>query len=229
MPGNRKSRARDIAGQPEILAMLIGIMAYFVDLHLSVLPFLYGYLGFVLGTSSTLITPYSLIMSGIIFSGLCTILFLANVKWWRCVIIGAFTALASLVLFEFVWDILFLIRSWPIRSWFGFPLPVINYIIAFLSLIALYAVGIMYWKKSYLVLSLWISTIIVFAVWYEIGYPQVGATFALTQAYFLNAAAKVLLSLAMMSPMVAWGYQKILETGIIKPNRIKLRKKMNEQ
>ena len=229
MPGNRKSRARDIAGQPEILAMLIGIMAYFVDLHLSVLPFLYGYLGFVLGTSSTLITPYSLVMSGIIFSGICTILFLADVRWWRCVIIGAFTALASLVLFEFVWDILFLIRSWPIRSWFGFPLPVINYIIGFLSLIALYAVGIMYWRKSYLVLGLWVSTIIVFAVWYEIGYPQVGATFALTPAYFLNASAKVLLSLAMMSPMVAWGYQRILETGIIKPNRIRLRQKMNEQ
>ena len=224
MPGNRKSRARDIAGQPEILAMLIGIMAYFVDLHLSVLPFLYGYLGFVLGTSSTLITPYSLVMSGIIFSGICTILFIADVRWWRCVIIGAFTALSSLVLFEFVWNILFLIRSWPIRSWFGFPLPVFNYIIAFLSLIALYAVGIMYWRKSYLVLGLWVSTITVFIVWYEIGYPQVGATFALTPAYFLNAAAKVLMSLAMMSPMVAWGYWRMLELGMVKRNRMKSRR-----
>ena len=223
MPGNRKSRARDIAGQPEILAILIGIIAYFVDLHLSVLPFLYGYLGFVLGTSSTLITPYSLIMSGIIFSGICTILFLADVRWWRCVIIGAFTALSSLVLFELVWNILFLIRSWPIRSWFGFPLPVLNYIIAFLSLVALYAVGIMYWRKSYLVLGLWVSTITVFMVWYEIGYPQVGATFALTPAYFLNAVAKVLMSLAMMSPMVACGYWRMLELGMVKRNRMKSR------
>lgn len=218
MPGNRQLRARDIAGQPEVLAVLLGIITYFVDLHLSVLPFLYGYLGFVLGTSSTLITPYSLIMSGIIFSGICTILFLANVRWWRCAIIAAFTALASLVLFEFIWNMLFLIRSWPIKSWFGFPLPAINYIIAFLSLIALYAVGIMYWRKSYLVLGLWISTFIVFTVWYEIGYPQLGATFALTPAYILNAAAKVLLSLAMMSPMVAWGYGRMLELGMVKRN-----------
>ncbi len=223
MPGNRQLRARDIAGQPEILAVLLGIIAYFVDLHLTVLPFLYGYLGFVLGTSSTLITPYSLIMSGIIFSGICTILFLANVRWWRCAIIGAFTALASLVLFEFIWNILFLIRSWPIKSWFGFPLPAINYIIAFLSLIALYAVGIMYWRKSYLVLGLWISTFIVFTVWYEIGYPQLGATFALTPAYILNAAAKVLMSLAMMSPIVAWGYGRMLELGMVKRSPMKAR------
>ena len=224
MAGNRQLRARDIAGQPEILAVLLGVIAYFVDLHLSVLPFLYGYLGFVLGTSSTLITPYSLIMSGIIFSGICTILFLASVRWWRCAIIGAFTALASLVLFEFIWNMLFLIRSWPISSWFGFPLPAINYIIAFLSLIALYAVGIMYWRKSYLVLGLWISTFIVFTVWYEIGYPQLGATFALTPAYILNAAAKVLLSLAMMSPMIAWGYGRMLELGLVKRNPMNSRK-----
>jgi hypothetical protein len=224
MPGNKQLRARDLAGQPEILAVLLGIIAYFVDLHLSVLPFLYGYLGFVLGTSSTLITPYSLIMSGIIFSGICTILFLANVRWWRCAIIGAFTALASLVLFEFIWNMLFLIRSWPIKSWFGFPLPATNYIIAFLSLIALYAVGIMYWRKSYLVLGLWISTFIVFTVWYEIGYPQLGATFALTPAYILNASAKVLMSLAMMSPMVAWGYWRMIELGMVKRNPMNSRK-----
>ncbi|MGC8515283.1 MAG: hypothetical protein ACP5OC_04005 [Thermoplasmata archaeon] len=223
MPGKRHTWALDIAGQPEILAILLGIIVYFVDLRLSVLSFLYGYLGFVLGTSSTLITPYSLIMSGIIFSVICTILFLANVRWWRCAIIGAFTALASLVLFEFVWDILFLIRSWPITSWFGFPLPVVNYIIAFLSLITLYAVGIMYWRRSYIVLGLWVSTIIVFIIWYEIGYPQVGATFVLTPAYMLNAASKVLLSLAMMSPIVAWGYGRMLELGLVKPNQVRSR------
>lgn len=211
MPGDKQLRAIDLFRQPEVLALLLGVIVYFVDLRLSVLSFLLGYIGFVLGTSSTLITPYSLIMSGITFSVICTILFLAKVRWWRCAIIGAFTALASLVLFEFVWDMLFLIGSWPIRSWFGFPLPPINYIIAFLSLIALYAVGIMYWRRSYLVLGLWISTFIVFSVWYAIGYPQVGTVFAVTPAYILNATAKVIMSLAMMSPIVAWGYGRMLD------------------
>ena len=223
MPERRQLRARDVVGQPEFLALLLGIIVYFVDLHLSVLSFLYGYLGFVLGTSSTLITPYSLIMSGAIFSVICTVLFLAQVRWWRCFIIGAFTALASLVLFEFVWDLLFLIRSGPITSWFGFPLPVTSYIIAFLSLILLYLVGIMYWKRSYLVLGLWASTVIAFVIWYEIGYPQVGTTFALTPAYILNVSTKVLMSLAMMSPVVAWGYARMLDLHLAKPVQVKLR------
>ncbi|MCL4451179.1 MAG: hypothetical protein M1327_00945 [Candidatus Thermoplasmatota archaeon] len=223
MPERRQLRVRDMVGQPEFLALLFGIVAYFVDLHLSVLSFLYGYLGFVLGTSSTLITPYSLIMSGTIFSVICTVLFLAQVRWWRCFLIGTFTALASLVLFEFVWDLLFLLRSWPITSWFGFPLPVSSYIMAFLSLILLYFVGIMYWKRSYLVIGLWISTLTVFIIWYDIGYPQVSATFALTPAYILNASAKVLMSLAMMSPVVAWGYGRMLELNLAKPVKLRLR------
>jgi hypothetical protein len=222
MPAGKHLRIIGQLFQPEVLAILLSVIVYFVDLHLSVLSFLYGYLGFALGTSSTLITPYSLIMSGTILSVICTLLFLAGVRWWRCVIIGTFTAFASLALFEFVWDMLFLIRSWTFNSWFGFPLPTINYIVAFLSLIALYAVGIMYWKRSYIVLGLWVSTIIVFILWYEIGYPQVGTTFAITPAYFLNAAAKVIMSLAMMSPVVAWGYGRLQDLGLVKPVEHKL-------
>ncbi len=227
MSGSNPGRSFGVLLEPEVLVLLIGIISYFIDSHLSVIPFLYGYLGFVVGTTSTLITPYSLIMTGVIFSGICVILFLVQVKWWRCIIIGTTTALGSLVLFEMIWDLLFLVRTWPITSWFGFPLPVMNYIIAFISLIVPYFAGIKYWKRSYLVLSLWIATIAVFTAWYLAGYPQIGRSLVLNEPYFLNVSAKVLLSLAMMSPVISWGYARLLDLKIVTPFRIGLKNNKN--
>ncbi len=210
---SQKTAARDSGRKrrfllyPETLVVVIAVAAYIVDRYLGVIGFLYGYFGFIIGTLSTPITPYSLFMSGAIVSGISVVLYIAGVRWWRGFIIGLSTAFSALVFYEFLWDFTFLVKSWPPTSWFDFPLPLFNYIAGFMSLTAFWLVGIRYWKFSWLVVALWTSFLAGFALWYMIGYPQNLNVFKVNTSYFLNAYTKIMLSLAFMSPVMSWGYR----------------------
>lgn len=202
---NGSKRILRILSLPELLFALLLILIYFGDRILGVWGYIYGYRGFLEGTAVTPILPFTFFMLGASFTAILMMLILSGVRLWRALLVAISTPMAAVWFFEFVWDLIFLIRSGNFGSWYGFPGPIVYYYYAFLSLTALWFVGVRYWKFSVVPAALWTLLFIIFAVWDFTGYPQTGFTFAMNYPYIINVLAKVMTFIAFASPVILWG------------------------
>jgi hypothetical protein len=198
---------------PEFLFIAVVLIVYLGDNALRVWTFIYGYKGFAEGLAASPILPYTLFMAGSSFAAIIIVLLMAGVRLWRSFLVALSTPLAAIWLFEFVWDLIFLIRSGNFSSWFGFPGPIINYFYAFLFLVAFWIVGIRYWRFSLVSVLLWICWLVTFGVWDFRGYPQSGFVFVVNYPYVINVVAKVLTFIILTSPVVSWGMKRIHDSG----------------
>jgi hypothetical protein len=214
--GDKGKKMLRIIGLPEFLFVLILILIYFGDHILKVWTFIYGYRGFAEGVSVSPILPFTFFMIGASFTAIIMVLIMSGARLWRAFLVAISTPIAAVWFFEFVWDLVFLIRSGNFDSWFGFPGPIIYYYYAFLSLAALWFVGIRYWKFSVVPVILWVVWFIIFAVWDFTGYPQSGFTFVVNYPYIINVLAKVMTFIVFASPVVSWGNTKLGTKGIFR-------------
>ena len=213
--GKAKSMLR-ILYLPEFLFVLVIILVYFGDHILKVWTFIYGYRGFAEGVSVSPILPFTFFMIGASFTAIIIVLSMSGVRLWRALLVAISTPIAAVWFFEFVWDLVFLIRSGNFGSWFGFPGPIIYYFYAFLSLTALWFVGVRYWRFSLIPMIIWVIWFIIFAVWDFTGYPQSGFTFVVNYPYVINVLAKVMTFIAFASPVISWGSTRPGVKGIFR-------------
>ena len=203
-----KQRIRSLAIKdiltPVVIAFIILVaVAYIGDNILGVWQFIHGYISLLKGVTGPM-TPYTDAMSIITLVAVPVVLYRKKVNLVDSVVIAIATVLAAMTSFEFWWDIFFLVGH-PITSWFGFPEPFWHYVFAFNSLVALWFVGIKYWRFSWPSILLFLSYPIVFIAWYMSGYPQPWYSYTIDSAYVWNATVKVLAFLALMAPVLAFG------------------------
>ena len=193
---------------PEPLFLMLLLVNYYGDHFFHVWNDIIGYRGFVEGTQVTPILPYTLFMSGVVFASILSILTVARVQWWRSALIGVCTALSSVWFFEFVWNLLFIIRAGSYSGWFGFSNNLYSAVFGYLGMVSFCMVGIRYWKFGKVAVLVWAADIAVFAFWYATGYQQPGFSFSLDYPYFVNVISKVVMFIAFMTPVLTWGIKR---------------------
>ncbi len=117
-------------------------------------------------------------------------------------IVGIVTALSSVVLFEYLWDLFFLAPG-PYVSWFGFG-PFWTYTAAFGSLIALVFIGIPRWNLSLLSIPMAIAFPVSFTLWYLFGYPQPWDSATLDASFAWNMSVKMLSFVFVLAPYAGY-------------------------
>lgn len=182
------------------------VIAFLGDLWMGVWQFVYGYTGFLSGSMSTPMTPFTDGMSIFLLFSIPVLLYRKKVKILDSIAIALATILAAVTSFEFWWNMFFLIRQ-HLTSWYNFPGSFWHYAFAFNSLVVIWFVGIKYWKISKYTIILLLSYPVAFAVWYLSGYPQPWDSTAISSAYMWNATVKVISFIALAAPVFTFGLQ----------------------
>lgn len=179
---------------------------YETDHFLQIWNYVWGYHGFITAQITTPILPWTLSSLYLSVVVLTALLLVARVNPLRALIVGILTPIAAAWMFEYTWDF-FLLKP-PYLSWFGYG-PFLTYSFGYVSLAALWFVGIRYWKVNIPVIIVWISLAASWTIWVEVGYPNNFMSYAINQSYVLNVITKVLTFAAYDAPVVAYCWHRI--------------------